>query len=233
MTPTTHELDVLIVGAGFSGMYLIYKMRELGLNALVLEAAPEVGGTWYFNRYPGARCDVESMEYSYSFSEELQKEWNWPQKYSEQNEILEYANHVADRFDLRSHIKFSTKVISAKFDESINMWNIRTDSGDVYITRYFIMATGTLSVPNKPKFEGLDSFKGEWYMTGNWPHEEPDLKGKKVSGEVEGLHARVMQHEFDHLNGILYTSRLADKRAFGYSEEIEKFWKKNDEDKSK
>ena len=180
MTNIKYELDVLIVGAGFSGIYLIHKMQELGLNALVLEAAPEVGGTWYFNRYPGARCDVESMEYSYSFSEELQKEWDWPQKYSEQKEILEYANHVADKFELKSHIKFNTKVISAKYDEAINMWDIKTDSGDVYRTRYFIMATGTLSIPNKPKFEGLDSFKGEWYMTGNWPHEEPDLKGKNV-----------------------------------------------------
>ena len=180
MSQSKQKLDVLIVGAGFSGMYLIHRMKQMGLKALVVEAAPEVGGTWYYNRYPGARCDVESMEYSYSFSEELQQEWDWPQKYSEQKDILEYANHVADRFDLRTYIKFSTRVISAKYDENINMWNIKTDIGDEYEARFFIMATGTLSVPNEPKFEGLNSFKGEWYMTGNWPHQEPDLEGKKV-----------------------------------------------------
>ena len=180
MDQSKQKLDVLIVGAGFSGMYLIYRMKQMGLKALVVEAAPEVGGTWYYNRYPGARCDVESMEYSYSFSEELEQEWDWPQKYSEQKDILEYANHVADRFDLRTYIKFSTKVISAKYDENINMWNIKTDIGVEYEARFFIMATGTLSVPNEPKFEGLNSFKGEWYMTGNWPHQEPDLEGKKV-----------------------------------------------------
>ena len=163
MAQSKQKLDVLIVGAGFSGMYLIHRMKQIGLKALVVEAAPEVGGTWYYNRYPGARCDVESMEYSYSFSEELEQEWDWPQKYSEQKDILEYANHVADRFDLRTYIKFSTKVISAKYDENINMWNIKTDLGDEYEARFFIMATGTLSVPNEPKFEGLNSFKGEWY----------------------------------------------------------------------
>ena len=180
MAQSKQKLDVLIVGAGFSGMYLIHRMKQIGLKALVVEAAPEVGGTWYYNRYPGARCDVESMEYSYSFSEELEQEWDWPQKYSEQKDILEYANHVADRFDLRTYIKFSTKVISAKYDENINMWNVKTDLGDEYEARFFIMATGTLSVPNEPKFEGLNSFKGEWYMTGNWPHQEPDLECKKV-----------------------------------------------------
>ena len=159
------KLDVLIVGAGFGGMYMLFKLRELGLKALIVEAGKGVGGTWYWNRYPGARCDVESIEYSYSFSEELQQEWNWSSRYSTQGEILKYANHVADRFDLRKDIKFNQRVISSVFKEDLNKWNISTSSGDNYLTQYCIMATGTLSSVKEISFNGLDSYKGDWYVT--------------------------------------------------------------------
>ena len=172
-------LDVLIVGAGFSGMYMLHKLRENGLRALVLDEASGVGGTWYWNRYPGARCDVESMEYSYSFSDSLQQEWEWGDRFSTQPEILKYANHVADRFDLRKDIKFGSRVKSAIFTDE-NIWTIKTISGEEYKSRYCVMATGTLSSVNEPKFKGLDTFKGDWYVTGRWPHESVDFTGKKV-----------------------------------------------------
>ena len=174
------KLDVLIVGAGFGGMYMLFKLRELGLKALIVEAGKGVGGTWYWNRYPGARCDVESIEYSYSFSEELQQEWNWSSRYSTQGEILKYANHVADRFDLRKDIKFNQRVVSSVFKEDLNKWYISTSSGDNYLAQYCIMATGTLSSVKEISFNGLDSYKGDWYVTGNWPHQKIDFAGKKV-----------------------------------------------------
>ena len=172
-------LDVVVVGAGFAGMYMLYRLREQGLNVLVLDEASEVGGTWYWNRYPGARCDVESMEYSYSFSDELQQEWEWSDRFSTQPEILEYANHVADRFDLRKNIKFASRVESMTFSDNHN-WVIETVSGEVYRSRYCVMATGTLSSINEPKFDGVDSFGGDWYVTGRWPHKAVDFTGKKV-----------------------------------------------------
>ena len=174
------RLDALIVGAGFSGMYMLYKLRKLGLKALILESASDVGGTWYWNRYPGARCDVESMEYSYSFSEELQQEWEWSHKFSTQPEILNYANHVADRFDLRTDIKFDSHVESAVYEESGQYWVIATVAGEIYTSQYCVMATGTLSLVNEPKFEGVQDFKGDWHVTGRWPHEPVDFTGKKI-----------------------------------------------------
>ncbi|SVD98834.1 uncharacterized protein METZ01_LOCUS451688, partial [marine metagenome] len=143
------------------------------------DEASGVGGTWYWNRYPGARCDVESMEYSYSFSDELQQEWEWTDKFSTQPEILKYANHVADRFDLRKDIRFSSRVESIMFSDD-NMWTIKTDSGEVYQSRYCVMATGTRSSINEPKFDGVDSFNGDWHVTGRWPHKTVDFTGKKV-----------------------------------------------------
>ena len=174
------ELDALIVGAGFAGMYMLYRLRALGLKVLAVDEATGVGGTWYWNRYPGARCDVESMEYSYSFSEELQQEWEWSDRYSVQPEILEYANHVADRFDLRKDIRFNEKVLSAEYVENSRMWELETDTGNKYTSRYCVMATGSLSSINKPKFKGIDSYNGDWYITGKWPHENVDLSGKNV-----------------------------------------------------
>ena len=172
--------DALIVGAGFAGMYMLYKLRNLGFTAKVIEAGDGVGGTWYWNRYPGARCDVWSMEYSYQFSEELQQEWVWSQKYAPQPEILNYANHVADRFDLRKDILFKTKVLSAKHNDETKTWTIKTDDNQIFNSRFCIMATGCLSTPNKPNFTGIDDFKGPWYHTGQWPHEGVDFTGKRV-----------------------------------------------------
>ena len=174
------ELDALIVGAGFSGMYMLYKVRNLGLKVLGLDEASGVGGTWYWNRYPGARCDVESMEYSYSFSDELQQEWEWTDRYSAQPKILEYVNYVADKFALRPYIKFNSKVESAVYHEDERRWHVTTTDGGLYSARYCVMATGTLSSVNEPKFEGVDSFEGDWYVTGRWPHTPVDFSGKRV-----------------------------------------------------
>ena len=174
------NFDAVIVGAGFAGMYMLHNLVNLGVKVLAIEEASEVGGTWYWNRYPGARCDVESIEYSYSFSEEIQQGWEWTDRYSKQPEILAYANHVADKLSLRPFIKFDTRVVAAKYNESSRVWSITTDEGRIYFARYFIMATGTLSSINQPRFEGLNSYKGNWYITGRWPRTEVDFSGKRV-----------------------------------------------------
>ena len=172
--------DLIVVGAGFAGMYMLHKARGMGLRARVFEAGDGVGGTWYWNRYPGARCDVESMEYSYQFSDDLQQDWRWTERFAPQPEILRYANHVADRFDLRTDIRFETRVQSAQFDESSARWTVRTDRGDVVTGQYLVMATGCLSSTNMPAFPGLGSFKGQSYHTGAWPHEPVGFTGKRV-----------------------------------------------------
>lgn len=175
------DLDALIVGAGFSGLYLLHRFRKLGISARAIEAGSGVGGTWYWNRYPGARCDVESMQYSFSFSEDLQQEWRWSERFSAQPEILRYANHVADRFDLRRDIAFETRVTAAHFDEATGLWRISTDKGDRYTARYFIPATGCLSSARIPDFKGRDTFKGRMFHTGYWPHEPVSFKGERVA----------------------------------------------------
>jgi cyclohexanone monooxygenase len=174
------SIDVVVVGAGFAGLYMMYRLREMGMQAIAFEAAEEVGGTWYYNRYPGCRCDVESLQYSYSFSRELQQEWKWTERYATQPEILRYVQHVADRFDLRRDIRFGTRVTSAMYDESRNRWNITTDRGDTVAARFCVMASGSLSVPRKPQIPGVDSFEGEWYHTGQWPADGVDVTGKRV-----------------------------------------------------
>ena len=174
-------LDVVVVGAGFAGLYALHKLRAQGLSVRVLEAAPELGGTWYYNRYPGARCDVESVDYCYSFSDELQQEWNWTEKYATQAEILRYLNWVADRLDLRRDITFNTRVVSAVLDETTLHWTVTTDSGEVLTARFCLMATGPLSAAMTPDFPGLDSFAGEIYHTAHWPHEPVDFTGKRVA----------------------------------------------------
>ena len=156
------KIDAVITGAGFAGMYMLYKLRNLGLSACIIEAGKNVGGTWYWNRYPGARCDVWSMEYSYQFSEELQQEWEWTEKYATQPEILSYANHVADRFDLRKDIYFGNRVHSAIFNDDSNNWSIKTDSGLEFLATFCIMATGCLSSVNQPHFQGIDKFVTQW-----------------------------------------------------------------------
>ncbi|MBN9563519.1 MAG: NAD(P)/FAD-dependent oxidoreductase [Alphaproteobacteria bacterium] len=177
---TETRVDVVIVGAGFAGMYMLHRVRGLGLSARVFEAASGVGGTWYWNRYPGARCDVESMQYSYSFSPELQQEWQWSELFASQPEILRYANHVADRLDLKRDIQFDTRVTDARFDEATHRWEIATDRGDRVSAQYCVMATGCLSTARMPDFPGLASFKGKTYHTGHWPHEGVDLSGQRV-----------------------------------------------------
>lgn len=176
------QLDVLIVGAGFAGIYALHKFRKMGLNAKVVDAAGGVGGTWYWNGYPGARCDVESLQYSYSFDEALQQEWQWTERYAPQAEILDYLKHVVKRFELMDGIQLDTRVNSAQFHK--DHWQIETSKGN-FSTRFVIMATGCLSKPNKPKVKGLESFKGECYETGRWPVADSgsavNLENKRVA----------------------------------------------------
>ena len=174
-------LDVLIVGAGFAGMYMLHRMRGLGLSARVFEAGNGVGGTWYWNRYPGARCDIESMEYSYQFCEDLQQDWVWSERYAAQPEILSYAEHVAERFDLLRDIRFGARIVKAIFDETAERWRVETGSGAVVSAKYLVMATGCLSSANVPELEGMESFAGATYHTGQWPHEPVDFTGKTVA----------------------------------------------------
>jgi len=177
----TAAYDAVVVGAGFAGMYMLHVLRKHGFSARVFEAGTDVGGTWYWNRYPGARVDIESMQYSYSFSEELDQEWTWSEKYAPQPEILRYAQHVADRFDLRRDIRFKTRVTSARYDETAKRWAVETDRGDRVTARFCIMAVGCLSSANKPPFEGVESFRGPIYHTGEWPHEGVEFTGKRVA----------------------------------------------------
>jgi cation diffusion facilitator CzcD-associated flavoprotein CzcO len=176
--------DAVIVGAGLAGLYQLYKLRGLGLDVRVFEAGGDVGGTWYWNRYPGARCDVESLSYSYSFSPELEQEWTWTEKYPTQPEILCYINHVAERFDLRRSITFNTRVTGASYDETAKRWHLACDTGESVTARFVIMATGCLSVPKVPEVPGADTssscFRGPIYHTGHWPHEGVDFTGQRV-----------------------------------------------------
>jgi cation diffusion facilitator CzcD-associated flavoprotein CzcO len=176
----TGSFDAVVVGGGFAGLYMLYRLRGLGLSARMYEAGRGVGGTWFWNRYPGARCDVESMDYSYSFSDELQQEWRWTERYASQPEILAYSNHVADRFDLRRDIQLETRVTAARFDEATNRWTIQTDRSDRVSAQFCVMATGCLSDAQVPKLEGLETFEGTWYHTGHWPHEGVDFTGQRV-----------------------------------------------------
>jgi cyclohexanone monooxygenase len=175
------QYDLVIVGAGFAGLYMLHRSRLLGLKARVVEAGHGVGGTWYWNRYPGARCDVESFSYSYSFSEDLQREWTWSHRYALQPEILRYANHVADRFHLRNDITFGARVTAATFDEAAARWNIETDSAGQFRAHYLVMATGCLSVPKRPDLPGLENYKGRVLHTAQWPEGDVDFAGKSVA----------------------------------------------------
>jgi cation diffusion facilitator CzcD-associated flavoprotein CzcO len=177
---TAGSVDVVVVGAGFAGLYLLHRLRTLGYSAVVLEAADGVGGTWYWNRYPGARCDVMTVDYSYSFDPELEQEWTWSEKYATQPEILAYANFVTDRYDLRKDIRFSTKVTQATWDDEAKRWNVGTSAGDTITCRYYVMATGCLSLPKDIDIDGADRFSGEVYSTHHWPHEGVDFTGKRV-----------------------------------------------------
>jgi len=173
--------DVIIVGAGFAGMYMFYRLRAMGMTARVIEAGSGVGGTWFWNRYPGARVDIQSLEYSFSFSEELEREWQWTERYAPQPELLRYADHVADRFDLRRDIEFNTRVTAAHFDTAGNIWSVTTDRDDQLSARFLVLATGCLSVPTKVDFPGMVSFTGAVYRTSRWPAEGVDFGGQRVA----------------------------------------------------
>ena len=220
-----------MVGAGFGGLYMLHRLREMGLSVRVFERGSGVGGTWYWNRYPGARCDTDSVEYSYQFSDALQQEWRWTERFATQPEILRYLEHVADRFDLRRDIRFGTTVTEAAFDEAAGCWRIATDDGARLSATYCIMATGCLSAVNRPAFDGLDRFAGEWYHTGAWPHEGVSFAGKRVgivgtgSSAIQSIpliaaearHLTVFQRQANYSvparNAPLDTAEYADIRA--------------------
>ncbi len=178
--PVPSSVDAVIVGAGFSGMYLLRKLRTMGLSAVVFEAGTDVGGTWYWNRYPGARVDVESLAYSYSFDPDMEQDFEWQERYPTQPEILRYAQYVADRFDLRKDIVFRTRVAAAHYDEDSRTWSVRTEHEDAVTARFLVMATGCLSSSKLPEIPGLDTFRGETHHTAHWPHEGVDFSGKRV-----------------------------------------------------
>ncbi|MGY8705776.1 NAD(P)/FAD-dependent oxidoreductase [Bradyrhizobium sp. 18BD] len=209
----TEAYDVVVVGAGFAGMYMLHRLRGLGFSVRVFEQGGGVGGTWYWNRYPGARCDVESMQYSYSFSEELQQEWDWSEHYAPQPEILKYANHVADRFDLRRDIQFNTRVERAVFDEREKIWSVTTSDGKTVLAQFVVLATGCLSNARKPDIEGLGSFKGPVYHTGNWPHEDVDFTGLRVgligTGSSGIQSAPVIAEQAKHLTVFQRTANFS------------------------
>lgn len=177
---TTVELDAVVIGAGFAGLYMLHRLREAGFTTKTFEAAPDVGGVWYANRYPGARCDSESIIYNYTFSDELIQEWSWSSRFPEQPEILKYLNFVADRLALRKDIEFNTRIEKASYNETLQKWDIYTEAGQHIQARYFITGVGCLSASNIPKFKGLETFKGQAYHTGHWPHEKVDFSGKRV-----------------------------------------------------
>ena len=225
------DVDVVVVGAGFAGIYALHKFRSLGLTTRVFEAAPEVGGTWYFNRYPGARCDVESVDYCYSFSDELQQQWSWSEKYATQAEILRYLNWVVDTLDLRDGITFNTRVTSAVFDDTALRWTVSTDTGESVSARFAVMATGPLSAALTPDFPGLSTFAGEVYHTAHWPDDAVDFTGKRVAvigtgssgiqsipiiADAGGLACRLPTHpEFQCACGQSSTDRRGHRRLQG------------------
>ncbi|MAW88808.1 MAG: cyclohexanone monooxygenase [Phyllobacteriaceae bacterium] len=198
------RVDVLVVGAGFGGMYAIYKFRGMGLKTVGIEAGGDVGGVWYWNRYPGARCDLMSIDYSYGFSDEIQQEWTWSEQFAAQPEILAYANFVADRLDLRKDFKFNTRVTSAKWDEAQKVWRATTDAGEVLEARYCVMATGPLSIPKDPDIPGIDRFKGELLRAQKWPHEPVSYAGKRVGVIGTGSTGIQIIQEIGPLAGELF-----------------------------
>jgi cation diffusion facilitator CzcD-associated flavoprotein CzcO len=180
-TDSPPDFDAIIIGAGLSGMYQLYRLRELGLRVRVFEAGTGVGGTWYWNRYPGARFDSESYSYGYSFSKELLQEWDWSEHFAGQPETLRYCNFVADKFDLRRDIQFRSRVAAAIYEEETRSWTITLDNGQHFRTRFLITAIGPLSTPTLPRIEGRDSFNGQSFHTARWPREPVDFRGKRVA----------------------------------------------------
>ncbi len=224
------RIDAVIVGAGFAGMYMLHRLRGLGMSAVVLEQGDDVGGTWYWNRYPGARCDVESMQYSFSFLPELQQEWRWSERFASQPEILRYAAHVAERLDLRRDIRFQTRVTRAAYDEAAALWTVETGQGDRYRAQYCIMATGCLSTAKLPEIAGLEGFEGATYHTGAWPHEGVDFSGKRIAVIGTGSSAiqaiPVIARQAAHVTVFQRTPNFSiPSRNAPMDDEYESWWK--------
>ena len=231
-TKKVTEMDVVVVGAGFSGLYMLHRLRNAGFSTRVYEAGDGVGGVWYWNLYPGARCDSESIYYNYTFSEELLQEWTWSARYPEQKEILQYLNFVADKFDLRRDIQFETRITAAHYNEVDNRWEVDMDDGTSVSAKYFISAVGCLSAANVPNIKGLETFEGEWYHTGNWPTEEVSFKGKRVgvigtgSSGVQSI--PIIAQEADHLTVFQRTPQYSSPaRNRPYDEEFIRQTKEN------
>ena len=207
------DVDVVVVGAGIAGLYALKRLRDGGLDVQVFEAASDVGGTWWWNRYPGARCDIESMDYSYSFSPELEQEWTWTERYATQPEILRYLNHVADRFDLRRQVRFDTRVTSATWDDDAGRWTVTTDQGDTVSAQFCVMAVGCLSAAKDPEIDGIDTFAGPTHHTGRWPHEGVDFSGRRVgvigtgSSGIQSI--PLIARQADHLTVFQRTPNFA------------------------
>ena len=225
-----NKVDAVIVGAGFSGLYLLHLLRKNGFSTRVFERGDDVGGTWYWNRYPGARCDVESMQYSYSFDEDLQQEWRWPEKYSSQLEILAYLQHVTERFDLRKDITLETAVTAAHYNEATKRWDIETDTGEQISAQFFVMATGCISTANMPNIPNIDGFTGNIYHTGNWPHEKIDFTGQRVAVIGTGSSAiqsiPVIAAEAEHITVFQRTPHwTVPARNVPMTDDYERNWK--------
>ena len=229
----TIELDALVVGAGFAGLYQLLCLRDrLGLSVKVLEAGGGVGGTWYWNRYPGARCDSGSHVYWYTFSPELMREWEWSERYPGQAEILRYLNFVADKFDLKRDIQFNSRVTSAEYDEAANRWRVRTEQGEIFVAKFLVTAVGCLSTANVPKIHGLQDFKGDWYHTGHWPHEGVEFTGKRVgmigTGSTGIQAAPVIAAQARHLTVFQRTANYSvPARNVPLAQEFKQYVKQN------
>jgi cyclohexanone monooxygenase len=229
-SPAASAVDAVIVGAGFSGLYLLRRCQQAGLSTRCFERGDGVGGTWYWNRYPGARCDVESMQYSYGFDDDLQQEWQWPEKFSAQPDIMAYADHVAERFRLKAHIDFETEVRAAHYDEAKRLWNIETSADERVSAKSFIMATGCISTAQTPKFEGLSDYAGKTYHTGAWPHETVRFDGQRVavvgtgSSGIQSI--PVIAEQADHLTVFQRTANFTiPSRNFPMTNDYAQTWK--------
>lgn len=228
----SNEFDVVIVGAGFSGLYMLHSLREAGFTAKVIEAAEGVGGVWYWNRYPGARCDIDSIAYNYLFSEELFKEWDWTSKYPSQPEILNYLNYVTDKLDLRKDISFNTEVKSAQYNDESGKWQVYTNNGSSVTGNYFIPAVGGLSAANIPNFKGRDKFEGEMFHTSDWPKEKVEFQGKRVgvigTGSTGTQVIPLIAKEAEHLTVFQRTPQFTlPARNYNYEIEFSQEVKKN------
>jgi cation diffusion facilitator CzcD-associated flavoprotein CzcO len=207
------SFDAIVVGAGFAGMHTLIRLRQMGMTAQVIEKGSDVGGTWYWNRYPGARCDVPSLDYSVPWDPELDQQWYWSEKYSTQPEILTYASHLADRHDMRRDIRFDTTVTRATWDDARKLWSVETDRGDTFEGRFLISAAGALSEPNLPDIPGIRDFKGEFYHTGRWPKDTVELKSKRIAvlgtGSTGVQASTAIAKEADHLYVLQRTAQFS------------------------